>query len=156
MTQLATLQRFFTNGESSVGKLTTPRGSICFTLEDEPRSTKVAGETCIPPGEYNVTLRTEGGFHTRYSKKFSDIHQGMLWIRDVPNFEYILIHVGNTDDNTEGCVLLGENAHLDFGENRVLSSVKAYRRIYPELAYHIQYDGGLKLRVQWQQVEIRQ
>ena len=64
----------------------------CFTIEDEAREIKVKGETCIPDGTYKVTLRTEGGFNNRYTSKFgADFHKGMLWVRDVPNFEYILI-----------------------------------------------------------------
>jgi len=60
----------------------------------------------IPTGIYQITLRTWGGFHNRYKKKF-DFHKGMLWIRNIPNFKYILIHIGNTITDTEGCVLTG-------------------------------------------------
>ena len=88
-------------------------------------------ETRIPAGTYEVTLRTVGGFHGKYSKRFSDIHKGMLWVRDVPGFEYILIHCGNDDDDTSGCLLVGntqtENASSD---GFVGSSTNAYKKIY--------------------------
>mgnify|MGYP003651949720 FL=1 len=83
------------------------REFLCYTLEDESREEKVWGETCIPEGEYCLGLRTTGGLHSKYSKRFADIHSGMLHVLDVPNFKYILIHCGNTDEDTAGCLLLG-------------------------------------------------
>ena len=40
--------------------------------------------------------------------KYGDMHKGMLWVRDIPGFEYILIHTGNTDEHTSGCLLVGD------------------------------------------------
>ena len=82
------------------------REFLCYTLEDEHRDVKKYGETRVPAGTYNITLRTVGGFHGRYLKKYGEMHKGMLWVREVPNFEYILIHTGNTDEHTAGCLLL--------------------------------------------------
>ena len=79
-------------------------------LEDEYRDGKVMGETCIPEGTYDVKPRTEGGFHNRYTAKYGDFHKGMLHVQDVPNFEFILIHTGNTDEHTAGRLLLGETS----------------------------------------------
>jgi hypothetical protein len=112
------------------------RRFLCYTLEDEYREDKVAGETRIPAGTYRVTLRTTGGFHGRYVKKYGDMHKGMLWVRDVPNFEYILIHTGNTDEHTAGCLLVGDSQQANFGssDGMVGSSVNAYKRIYPPIA----------------------
>lgn len=105
----------------------------CFTLEDEYRTGKVWGETRIPDGTYKVTLRTEGGFHERYTNKFGkDFHKGMLWVRDVPGFEYILIHIGNTDDDTAGCLLVGTTA--DKNKNFIGNSAGAYKSFYPKVA----------------------
>ena len=109
---------------------------LCYTLEDEHREEKVAGETRIPEGTYKITLRKVGGFHSRYSKKYGEMHKGMLWVRDVPNFEFILIHTGNTDEHTAGCLLVGDTQQANFGSSNgmVGSSVKAYKRIYPPIA----------------------
>lgn len=110
------------------------------TLEDEVRTVKVYGETAVFNGRYKVELRTEGGFHQRYSKRYNNSssrhfkgknwHQGMLHITGVPNFKWILIHVGNDDDDTAGCLLVGMTQNADdagfIGASRV-----AYEKIYP-------------------------
>ena len=116
------------------------RKFLCYTLEDESRTKKVWGETCIPEGEYSIGLRTVGGLHTRYSKRFADIHQGMLHVLDVPNFKYILIHCGNTDDDTAGCLLLGDTQHNNIVEKDgfIGRSTKSYFRVYPEIAKAIE------------------
>ena len=112
------------------------RTFLCYTLEDEHRDDKVSGETRVPSGTYKITLRTVGGFHGRYEKKYGEMHKGMLWVRDVPNFEYILIHTGNTDEHTAGCLLVGDSQQANFGSSDgfVGSSTQAYKRIYPSIA----------------------
>tara|TARA_R110000751_G_scaffold160570_5_gene266203 strand:+ start:137 stop:550 length:414 start_codon:yes stop_codon:yes gene_type:complete len=109
---------------------------LCYTLEDEFREVKVSGETRIPSGTYNITLRTEGGFNERYTEKFgSSFNKGMLWVRDVPNFEYILIHIGNTDQNSSGCLLVGDSQTQNITKNGFIgASTDAYKRIYPKIA----------------------
>lgn len=116
------------------------RKFLCYTLEDERRVLKVKGETRVPAGTYKIELRKEGGFHQRYTKKYGGLHIGMLHITNVPNFEYILIHTGNTDEHTAGCLIVG-----DAQENNILlpdgfvgKSVNAYKRIYPDIAEAIE------------------
>lgn len=112
------------------------RKFLCYTLEDESREEKVWGETCIPEGEYKLGLRTVGGYHTKYSKRFADIHMGMLQVLDVPNFEYILLHCGNTDEDTAGCLLLGDTQeNNNIKKNGFIGkSTAAYMRVYPDIA----------------------
>ena len=109
---------------------------LCYTLEDEHRVLKVRGETRIPAGIYNIKLRTEGGFHQRYDKKYPGIHRGMLHVTDVPGFEYILIHTGNTDEHTAGCLIVGDSQenNLILRDGFVGKSVNAYKSIYPSIA----------------------
>lgn len=104
---------------------------VCFTLEDEARTKKVFGETCIPDGIYDVELRNEGTFSNRYGNKFGrNYHKGMLHIKNVPGFEHILIHIGNTDEDTAGCLLLGLTAS---GNNFIGDSTAAYKKVYPKV-----------------------
>ena len=116
--------------------VTEERKFLCYTLEDEERETKVMGETRIPAGTYKITLRKHGGFHQKYSKRFPAIHRGMLWVRDVPGFEFILIHCGNTDEHTMGCLLVGQTqeSNLIKGDGFVGKSSAAYKQMYPPIA----------------------
>lgn len=120
--------------DSTPGTLYVNGVKQCKTLEDEPRVKKVAGETRIPAGHYVITLRTVGSFNERYAKTFGDIHHGMLWIRDVPGFEYILIHCGNNDSDTAGCLLVGSMLVHKDGEWELRDSKVAYRKFYPPVA----------------------
>ena len=134
--------RFSSQKDSTNGILFDVTGGqrkfLCYTLEDEyrPLQAKVMGETRIPAGTYNITLRTVGGFHGRYLKRYGDTHHGMLWVRDVPGFEYILIHSGNTDEHTAGCLLVGDsqNENVVKKDGFIGASRTAYERIYPPIA----------------------
>ena len=109
---------------------------LCYTLEDEYRDNKVYGETRIPAGTYQIQFRTVGGFHQKYSARFHDIHKGMLHVTDVPGFDYILIHCGNTDEHTAGCLLVGDTQHNNVVEEDgfIGRSTAAYKRIYRKVA----------------------
>ena len=125
---------------------------LAYTLEDEYRSEKVFGETRIPNGTFKLGLRKVGGYHAKYTKRFPHIHVGMLHVLDVPGFEYILIHCGNTDENTAGCLLV-----VDSQENNQITtdgfigkSTQAYKRIYPRIAEAI--DCGEKVTITYKTI----
>ena len=137
--------RFSSQEDSSSGLLfdaTREMEFLCYTLEDERRKDKVMSETRVPAGTYSIKLRDEGGMTKRYAAKYKDMHKGMLCIHNAPDwkivtsdmtFQYVLIHVGNTDEHTAGCLIIG-----DTQENNILKkdgfigkSVQAYKRIYP-------------------------
>ena len=131
--------RFSSQSDSTSGLLfdvTDETKFLCYTLEDERREEKVMGETRIPAGVYNILLRKEGGFHGRYTKKYGDMHKGMLHVQDVPNFKWILIHTGNTDEHTAGCLILGDSQenNLLMKDGFIGRSVQAYKRVYPPIA----------------------
>lgn len=103
------------------------------TLEDEGRNKKLYGETRVWCGRYRVGLRTVGGIHEKYLRKFGqEYHKGMLWIKDVPEFEYVLIHIGNDDDDTDACLLVGMSNNAD-KKGFIGDSTTAYRKIYPKI-----------------------
>ena len=133
------------------------RTFLAYTLEDEQRDVKVWGETRIPAGTYKLKLRTEGGFHNKYASKYGNFHKGMIHVQDVPGFEYILWHTGNTDEHTAGCLIMGNTRT----NNRIAkdgfigSSVDAYKFVYPRVVSaieagidveveYIDYDGDVK------------
>lgn len=134
--------RYSSQNESTLGALfdvSDERKFLCYTLEDEYRTQKKYGETRIPSGRYKLTLRLRGGFHEKYLAKFGEKHKGMLWIRDVPNFEYVLIHIGNKDDDTAGCLLVGDSSIQNVTEEGFVgNSTAAYLRVYPKIAEAIE------------------
>ena len=131
--------RVSSESDSSSGlvfDITNGKKFLCYSLEDEYRNDKIMHETRVPAGTYQIKLRKEGGFNARYTKKYGDFHKGMLHVQDVPGFEYILIHTGNTDEHTSGCLIVGDSQE----NNQLLKngfigkSVQAYKRIYTPIA----------------------
>jgi hypothetical protein len=114
-------RRWFTE-HSTIGTLDVDGAFVCHTLEDRVRrddpttvadeGQKVAGATAIPAGRYRVVL-TES----------DRVIAGSLWsprsdhklplLVDVRGFTGIRIHSGNTDRNTEGCILVGRGRAVD-------------------------------------------
>ena len=134
------VMRYSSGADSTLGLLfeNGPEGRefLAYTLEDEFREEKLSAETRIPEGTYDIKLRTVGGFHSRYAAKFgTPWHKGMLHVQDVPGFEYILIHTGNTDEHTMGCLLVADSSTQNITKDGFVgASVSAYKRIYPDLA----------------------
>ena len=108
----------------------------CYTLEDQYQAVKVMHETCIPEGTYDIKFRKTGGFHAKYTERYKNAHYGMLHIQDVPNFTYILIHTGNTDEHTSGCLIVGETQQdLEISKDGFIgSSTTAYKKMYAKVA----------------------
>ncbi|MDD4110686.1 MAG: DUF5675 family protein [Clostridia bacterium] len=103
------LDRKYLKENYTIGKLHINDVYFCDTLEDkvvdvdksgkiDNGEVKIYGQTAIPYGKYKVVLS--------YSPKFGRI---MPRILDVPGFNGILIHIGNTIKDTDGCILVGRN-----------------------------------------------
>lgn len=89
------------NAEFTLGEMTIDNQRLGFTCEDTDRQLesggeKIYGQTAIPRGEYLVTL----SFSRHFQKVLPEIH-------DVPGFDGVRIHGGNTAADTLGCILLG-------------------------------------------------
>ena len=117
------LHRQIFSDNSSVGTLYVNGLKECHTLEDRDRhleegGEKVYGETAIPRNTYKVVIT--------YSNRFK---QPLPLLVDVPQFEGIRIHPGNTDQNTEGCILVG----VGIGNDRLYNSRQAYERLFNKL-----------------------
>lgn len=125
---LISIQRMVVTLNSTIGHLAVDDFS-CNTLEDAPHEVKIHGETCIPAGQYLLKLRTDGLKSPQYAKRYPDMHKGMLWLQDVPNFEYVYIHIGNFPKDTEGCILVG----LGSGKDAITGSALAYEALYPRV-----------------------
>lgn len=125
---LLELKRFLSDKDSTIGIITIEDKFVVWSCEDEHREVKFMHETRIPEGHYLIDLRKEGGHHDRYSKDkdFKSFHKGMLELQDVPGFKHILIHVGNTEKDTSGCILVGTTvnpSNLTIGNSRIGYSI---------------------------------
>jgi len=115
----------------------------CYTLEDEKRNVKVRGETRIPAGTYRITYREVlSGKTNQYRAKYPWF-KWHLWLRDVPNFEYVYIHVGNVEADTDGCILVGHG--VDMSGGKVLSSKAAFESLYKKIAARL--DDGEEVTI---------
>lgn len=112
------LKRIARRDTYTVGQLYIDGRYWCDTLEDRVRDLskerKVAGETAIPAGTYDVVVNI--------SPKFKRLLPRLL---NVPHFEGVLIHRGNTAADSAGCILVGENKAI----GKVLNSTVWERRI---------------------------
>ena len=148
------LYRYSSEKDNTLGILmlvddeTDKKDFLCFTLEDEKRETKVYGETRIPEGTYQIEYRKEGGYHNKYTKRFPNIHRGMLHITNVPNFEYILIHCGNDTSHTHGCLLVGDVISQNVSKEPFLGqSSNCYKRIYPIICDLLDSQKHLSIKI---------
>lgn len=104
---------------STVGELLIDGAFFCYTLEDRVRrGAKVPGKTAIPEGNYEIALT----FSQRFQKPLP------LLLR-VPDFEGVRIHTGNTQEDTEGCILVGTAQGLD----QVTGSKEAFSSLWTKL-----------------------
>lgn len=127
------VERIAGDDESTISTVWIDGRFECFGLEDQYRAQKVKGDTRIPAGTYRAGLRNVGGMTQHYAEKFPDMHRGMLHLLDVPGFTYVYFHIGNTDDDTAGCILVGTGAVARRGDMSVIASTDAYRRFYPKV-----------------------
>ena len=98
--------------QSTMGKLFLNGEEFCDTLELPWKENK-RSISCIPAGEYDARLRLPRESATR-----EYVH---LLIKDVPNRDYILVHIGNTTKDTKGCILVGQSRKQDYVGNSRLA-----------------------------------
>jgi len=126
--------RYSDNGNSTLGLVMYNSTFECYSLEDEGREIKVQGETRIPQGSYELGIRRVlSGLTKKYRSKH-DWFKYHLHVKDVPGFENIYIHVGNTDRHTEGCLLLGNQPNNNKIKAGFLGdSGTAYKAFYQKI-----------------------
>lgn len=122
-----TLKRIALRPTYTIGKLYIDDAYFCDTLEDTVRDTnksgkfdngeqKIKGKTAIPYGTYEIKWT--------YSPRFKKYTPQLM---NVPSFDGIRVHAGNTSADTEGCLILGENKQV----GKVLNSRATINKFYP-------------------------
>lgn len=103
-----TVERKWRKDEYTIGILYVNGVRLCNTLEDAVRPEKIAGKTAIPKGTYRVLMNTKSPKYE--GREWAKPYGGIVpRLRNVPNFTNVLIHVGNSAAETEGCILVGDN-----------------------------------------------
>ena len=111
-----TLTRAPSTAHGTFGILTLEGRPLCVTCED-PWKNNRRNESCIPTGTYQC--RNHNG------KKYTNVWE----VTNVPGRKAILIHAGNTTDDTEGCILVGESFDELDGKPAVLRSRVALMKL---------------------------
>jgi hypothetical protein len=112
------IKRLHKTANSTIGELLIDGVWECYTLEDIERDVKIKAETAIAKGTYKVIINQ--------SNRFKRL---MPLLLNVPNFEGVRIHAGNTNHDTEGCILVGRTRSKDFiGQSR-----KAYDSLFAKM-----------------------
>lgn len=132
-----TLKRIALRDTYTIGKLYINNEYFCDTCEDKVRDInkdgdlydigecKISSLTAIPYGKYEITLKVQ-------SPKYS-LRTNYNWCKgylprliNVPNFDGILIHAGNTANDSAGCIIVGENKI----KGQVINSMATLKRLY--------------------------
>lgn len=138
------LERNYPKETYTIGNLyyideeTNSKKFICNTLEDTDRrltndmneeqikKLKVYAETAIPTGTYQISLNVVS---PKYAKRsyYKNLCDGKVpRLIGVKGYSGILIHIGNTNKDTCGCILVGENKV----KARVINSTKTFEKLY--------------------------
>lgn len=131
------LRRIAKREAYTIGRLYADGQYVCDTIEDRDRglsqslpvsvnaAKKRKGMTAIPTGRYRVTLGVQSPKFSKY--KAYDWCRGYLpRLINVPAFEGVLIHAGNSANDTDGCLLVGENKVV----GKVLNSMVTLKKLY--------------------------
>lgn len=134
------LRRIAKRETYTIGRLYIDGEYFCDTLEDRDRglnqgmllpvirARKRAGATAIPTGRYRVTLGVQSPrFKSKAAYKFCDGYLPRLL--NVIGFDGILIHIGNTAKDTEGCILVGRNTIVGMVTESLVTFTKLYERL---------------------------
>lgn len=124
---LLTLDRIDCTDERTIGRLSVEQAFECWTLEDAVRQgPKIHGRTAIPAGVYRVIVS--------WSPRFK---RELPMLEMVPGFEGIRIHPGNTAEDTEGCILVGQRR----GASAIYDSRIAFDALFDKIKQAERVDG---------------
>lgn len=129
--KLRVVRKTYTS-RSTIGELEVDGRFQCHTLEAVVRAEKIKGVTAIPAGTYPLRITHSARFQRE-----------LPLLEDVPNFEGIRIHPGNTPEDTAGCLLVGQTAATDFVGN----SREAFARLFAVLSREISRGGEISIEI---------
>ncbi|MDO6436134.1 DUF5675 family protein [Cyclobacterium sp. 1_MG-2023] len=127
---LVTILRYVDDGNTTLGMLFIEKKFFAYTLEDTHRDEKIPGGTRIPEGYYKLGINENlSPLTQRYRNRFNWFKYH-IEIKDIPNYDKVYVHIGNTHKDTEGCILIADGVNAANPEKMILQSQKAYERFY--------------------------
>ena len=150
-----TLNRIYRGPSYTIGKLYINNEYFCDTLEDTDRGLtdkmtlteilkiKKPSETAIPSGTYNITLDVVS---PRFSTKafYRQVCNGKLpRLLNVKGFDGVLIHSGNTEKDSSGCILVGQNKV----KGKVINSQETFKKLYKVLKDSWDKDKSITINI---------
>lgn len=116
------IERKYRKSTYTIGNLYINGQWVANTLEDKDRglkqsmslseinNLKVAGETAIPTGEYTVRMDIVSPKYSQKEWYRTNCNGGRLpRLENVKGFDGILMHTGNSPQDSLGCILIGKN-----------------------------------------------
>ena len=134
------LKRIYKGPKYTIGHLYINGQYFCDTLEDVDRGLhsdmltseinriKVAGKTAIPTGTYFITLGIQSPKFSskKYEKQYGFCKGYLPRLINVKGYQGICIHIGNSDTDTDGCILVGTNTV----KGKVTNSTATFKKLY--------------------------
>lgn len=123
------ISKLYVNGEYFCDVLEdTDRGLKQSMPLSEIQKLKVPGKTAIPTGKYSITIDMVSPKFSKY-KQYEFCKGKLPRLINVPGYEGVLIHIGNTPADTDGCLLVGTNKI----KGQVTNSTETFKRLYIEM-----------------------
>lgn len=135
------VRRIALKDKYTIGKLYINGTYFCDVLEDKVRDlnkngvfdngeVKIANHTAIPYGTYEITMDVQSNKYSNFEKyPWAKEYNGYIpRLTNVPLFLGVLIHPGNDEQDTSGCLLVGENKVV----GKVINSTKTFHRLMHE------------------------
>jgi len=123
--------RYSENGQATASIVLIDGEFFSYGLEDQEQAQKVPGETRIPEGTYPLNYRIILSPKTEQYRAKYPWFKYHLHLQNVPEFKYVYIHIGNEDDNTDGCLLVGDGINnLTTSRGFLSNSGTAFKRLY--------------------------
>lgn len=153
--RIANVKNASTGRAYCIGKMYIDKEYVCDTIEDYDRGLnstmsvadiqrkKVYGKTAIPIGTYCVTLGVQSSTFVR-KEYFKKLCNGYLpRLLDVKGYSGVLIHTGNTEEDSLGCLLVGYNKQV----GKVLNSREAFEKVYNRMSKAFKSKDTLTLKI---------
>jgi len=134
-----TLKRIARKETYTIGRLYIDGQYYCDTIEDKDRDAnrngvfdngekKIYSETAIPNGTYKITMKVQSPKFSKYPN-YAKCKGYLPRLLNVPSFEGVLIHIGNTANDSAGCIIVGKNKVV----GKVLDSKATFWPLYDKL-----------------------